>query len=85
MTLELLCKTKTNINLSQISKAIEFAQRITGFKNQGTKPIFGDFYFQLQAGVVVHAIEKASQAGLGDRVWTALAPEVIGKTGYEYL
>jgi len=85
MTLELLYKIKTGIDLSKISKVVDFAQRITGFKNQGTKPISGDFYFQLQAGVVIHAVEKANQAGLGDRVWAAFAPEVIGKTGYEYL
>ena len=85
MTLELLYKKKTNIDLSKISKVMRLAERITGFKNQGTKPISGDFYFQLQAGVVIHAVEKANQAGLGDRVWAAFAPEVIGKKGYEYL
>lgn len=85
MALEFLYKIRTSIDLSQISRVVEFAQRITRFKNQGTKPISGDFYFQMQSGVVIHAIEKASEAGLGDRVWAAFAPEVIGKTGYEYL
>jgi len=85
MALELLYKIPTNVDLSQISRVVELAQRISRFKNQGTKPITGDFYFQMQVGVVIHAIEKMAEAGLGDRTWAAFAPEVIGKTGYEYL
>jgi isopropylmalate/homocitrate/citramalate synthase len=27
----------------------------------------------------------ARKAGLGDRVWAAFSPEIIGKKGYEYL
>jgi isopropylmalate/homocitrate/citramalate synthase len=27
----------------------------------------------------------ARKAGLGDRVWAAFSPEMIGKKGYEYL
>jgi isopropylmalate/homocitrate/citramalate synthase len=61
------------------------AQRISRYKNQGTKPITGDFYFQLQAGVVIHAVEKIAEAGLGSRTWAAFAPEMIGKSDYQYL
>jgi isopropylmalate/homocitrate/citramalate synthase len=61
------------------------ATRITRFKNQGTKPIIGDFYFRLQAGVVIHAVEKIAEAGLGSRTWAAFAPEIIVKSDYEYL
>jgi isopropylmalate/homocitrate/citramalate synthase len=39
----------------------------------------------MQAGVVIHAIEQIAEAGLGDRTWAAFAPEMIGKSGYEYL
>lgn len=85
MALELLYKIETSIDLSQISRVVELAQRITRYKNQGTKPITGDFYFQMQAGVVIHAIEKIAEADLGDSTWGAFAPEIIGKTGYEYL
>ncbi len=85
MALELLYKIPTSIDLSQISRVCELAQRISRFKNQGTKPISGEFYFQLQAGVVIHAVEKMAEAGLGSRTWAAFAPEIIGKNGYEYL
>ncbi|MEN8246423.1 MAG: hypothetical protein ABFS43_16160 [Thermodesulfobacteriota bacterium] len=85
MALELLYKIPTNIELSGLSRVCHLAQRITGYKNQGTKPITGDFYFQLQAGVVIHAVQKIADAGLGDRTWAAFAPEVIGKSGYEFL
>lgn len=85
MALELLLKKKTNIDLSQLTRVTNLAQRISGFKNQGTKAVTGDFYFQMHPGIAVHAIEKAREAGLGDRVWAAFAPEVIGKKGYEYL
>ena len=85
MALELLYKIETNIDLSQISRVAELAQRISRFKNQGTKPVTGDFYFKMQAGVVIHAIEQIAEAGLGDRTWAAFAPEMIGKSGYEYL
>jgi methanogen homocitrate synthase len=85
MALNLLYQIPTNIELSQLSRVCHLAQRITGYKNQGTKPITGDFYFQLQAGVVIHAVQKIADAGLGDRTWAAFAPEVIGKSGYEFL
>jgi isopropylmalate/homocitrate/citramalate synthase len=85
MALELLYNIPTNIDLSQLSRVCHLAQRITGYKNQGTKPITGDFYFQLQAGVVIHAVQKIAEAGLGDRTWAAFAPEVIGKSDYEFL
>jgi isopropylmalate/homocitrate/citramalate synthase len=85
MALELLYKIPTSIDLSQISRACELAQRISRYKNQGTKPITGDFYFQLQAGVVIHAVEKIAEAGLGSRTWAAFAPEMIGKSDYQYL
>jgi isopropylmalate/homocitrate/citramalate synthase len=85
MALEILLKIKTNINLSQLNRVVKLAQRISGFKNQGTKSVTGDFYFQIHPGIAIHAIEKAREAGLGDRVWAAFAPEVIGKKGYEYL
>ena len=85
MAMELLYQIPTNIDLSQLSRVAHLAQRITGFKNQGTKAITGDFYFQLQAGVVIHAVQKIAEAGLGDRTWAAFAPEVIGKSGYEFL
>lgn len=85
MALELLYKIPTSVDLSQISRVCELAQRISGYKNQGTKPITGDFYFQLQAGVVIHAVEKIAEGGLGTRTWAAFAPEVIGKSDYEYL
>ncbi len=85
MALELLYRIPTSIDLSQISRACELAQRISRYKNQGTKPVSGDFYFQLQAGVVIHAVEKIAEAGLGSRTWAAFAPEMIGKSGYQYL
>ena len=85
MALELLYKIPTSVDLSQISRVCELAQRISRYKNQGTKPISGDFYFQLQAGVVIHAVEKIAEGGLGSRTWAAFAPEMIGKSGYEYL
>ncbi len=85
MALELLYKIKTSIDLSQISRVTELAQRISRYKNQGTKPVTGDFYFKMQAGVVIHAIEQMADAGLGNRTWAAFAPEMIGKSGYEYL
>jgi methanogen homocitrate synthase len=85
MAMKLLYDIPTNIDLSQLSRVAHLSQRITGFKNQGTKPITGDFYFQLQAGVVIHAVQKIAEAGLGDRTWAAFAPEMIGKSGYEFL
>lgn len=85
MALELLYRIPTSIDLSQISRVCELAQRISRYKNQGTKPVTGDFYFQLQAGVVIHAVEKIAEAGLGTRTWAAFAPEVIGKSDYTYL
>jgi isopropylmalate/homocitrate/citramalate synthase len=39
----------------------------------------------MEAGISIHAIEMARKAGLGDRVWAAFSPEMIGKKGYEYL
>ena len=85
MALEILLKKKTRIKLSELTRVFKLAQRISGFKNQGTKSVTGDFYFQIHPGIAVHAIEKAREAGLGERVWAAFAPEVIGKKGYEYL
>jgi isopropylmalate/homocitrate/citramalate synthase len=39
----------------------------------------------MEAGISIHVIEMARKAGLGDRVWAAFSPEMIGKKGYEYL
>ena len=85
MALEILLKKNTRIKLSELTRVFKLAQRISGFENQGTKSVTGDFYFQIHPGIAVHAIEKAREAGLGERVWAAFAPEVIGKKGYEYL
>ncbi|UCE53633.1 MAG: hypothetical protein JSV31_31080 [Desulfobacterales bacterium] len=85
MMMALQLKKPTNIDLSQLYRVAKLAEQITGFKPSGTKPVTGDFYFQMEAGISIHAIEKARNAGLGDRVWAAFAPEMIGKKGYEYL
>ena len=85
MMMALQLKRPTNIDLSQLYRVSKLAEQITGFETKGTKPITGDYYFQMEAGISIHAIEKAREAGLGDRVWAAFAPEMIGKKGYEYL
>ena len=85
MMMALQLKKPTNIDLSQLYRVTKLAQQITGFKPGGTKPVTGDYYFQMEAGISIHAIEKARKAGLGDRVWAAFSPEMIGKKGYEYL
>ena len=85
MMMALQLKKPTNIDLSQLYRVTQLAQQITGFKPGGTKPVTGDYYFQMEAGISIHAIEKARKAGLGDRVWAAFSPEMIGKKGYEYL
>lgn len=85
MALEILLKVKTRIDLSQLTRVFRLTEKISGFKNQGTKSVTGDFYFQIHPGIAVHAIERAKEAGLGERVWAAFAPEVIGKKGYHYL
>ena len=85
MMMALQLKKPTNIDLSQLYRVTQLAQQITGFKPGGTKPVTGDYYFQMEAGISIHAIEMARKAGLGDRVWAAFSPEMIGKKGYEYL
>ena len=85
MMMALQLKKPTNIDLSQLYRVTKLAEQIAGFKTSGTKPITGDYYFQMEAGISIHAIEMARKAGLGDRVWAAFAPEMIGKKGYEYL
>jgi len=85
MMMALQLKKPTNIDLSQLYRVTKLAEQITGFKTGGTKPITGDYYFQMEAGISIHAIEMARKAGLGDRVWAAFSPEMIGKKGYEYL
>jgi isopropylmalate/homocitrate/citramalate synthase len=85
MMMALQLKKPTNIDLSQLYRVTKLAEQITGFKTGGTKPITGDYYFKMEAGISIHAIEMARKAGLGDRVWAAFSPEMIGKKGYEYL
>ena len=85
MMMALQLKKPTNIDLSQLYRVTKLAEQISGFKPSGTKPITGDYYFQMEAGISIHAIEMARKAGLGDRVWAAFSPEIIGKEGYEYL
>jgi isopropylmalate/homocitrate/citramalate synthase len=85
MMMALQLKKPTNIDLSQLNRVTKLAEQISGFKPSGTKPITGDYYFKMAAGISIHAIEKAREAGLGDRVWAAFAPEMIGKKDYEYL
>jgi len=85
MMMALQLKTPTNIDLTQLYRVTKLAEQITGFKPSGTKPVTGDYYFQMEAGISIHAIEMARKAGLGDRVWAAFSPEIIGKKGYEYL
>ena len=86
MALAILLKVKTNIDLSQLTRVSKIAEKISKFKTAGTKPITGDFYFKMEVGVTVHAVEAAAQAGLGSRcIIGAFAPEVIGKKGYEYI
>jgi len=85
MMMALQLKKPTNIDLSQLYRVTKLAEQITRFKPSGTKPVTGDYYFQMEAGISIHAIEMARKAGLGDRVWAAFSPEMIGKKGYEYL
>jgi methanogen homocitrate synthase len=86
MALEIMMKVKTNIDLSQLARVTQLAEQISRFKTAGTKPITGDFYFKMEPGVTIHAVEMAQQAGLGSRcIIGAFAPEVIGKKGYEYI
>jgi methanogen homocitrate synthase len=85
MMMELQLKNPTNIDISQLNRVSKIAEQITQFKPSGIKPITGDYYFQMEAGISIHAIEMAKKDGLGDRVWAAFAPEMIGKKGYEYL
>jgi len=85
MMMALQLKKPTHIDLSQLYRVTRLAEQITGFKTSGTKPITGDYYFKMEAGISIHAIEMARKAGLGDRVWAAFSPEMIGKKGYEYL
>jgi methanogen homocitrate synthase len=85
MIAALQLKRPTNIDISQLYRVCKLAEQITGFSVKGTKPITGDYYFKMEAGISIHAIEMAKKAGLGDRVWAAFAPEMIGKNGYEYL
>lgn len=85
MMMALQLKKPTKIDLSQLYRVTKLAEQITRFRLAGTKPVTGEFYFQMAAGISIHAIEMARKAGLGDRVWAAFAPEVIGKKGYEYL
>jgi len=86
MALEILLKIKTNIDLSQINRVSKLAQKISRFKPSGTKPVTGEYYFMIEPGVTIHAIEKAREAGLGHRaIIGAFAPEIIGKKDIEYI
>jgi methanogen homocitrate synthase len=86
VALELLFKVKTNIDLPQLNRICKLARKISGFNPSGTKPVTGDYYFMMEPGVTIHAIEKAREAGLGRRaIIGAFAPEIIGKKDVEYL
>jgi len=86
VALEILLKVKTNIDLSQLTRICKLARNISRFNPSGTKPVTGDFYFMMEPGVTIHAIEKAREAGLGRRaIIGAFAPEIIGKKDVEYL
>ena len=86
VALELLLKVKTNIDLSQLNRISKLARNISKFEPSGTKPVTGDYYFMMEPGVTIHAIEKAREAGLGRRaIIGAFAPEIIGKKDVEYL
>ena len=86
MALEILLKIKTNIDLSELYRISQLAQSISKFKPSGTKPITGDYYFMMEPGVTIHAIERAREAGLGRRaIIGAFAPELIGKKDVEYI
>ena len=86
VALELLLKVKTNIDLSQLNRISKLARNISKFEPSGTKPVTGDYYFMMEPGVTIHAIEKARGAGLGRRaIIGAFAPEIIGKKDVEYV
>ena len=86
VALEILLKVKTNIDLSQLNRICNLARQISRFSPSGTKPVTGDYYFMMEPGVTIHAIEKAREAGLGRRaIIGAFAPEIIGKKDVEYL
>jgi len=84
--LDVLLKVKTNINLSQLTRVCKLAEQISGYKNQGTKAVTGDYYFMMEPGVTIHAVETMRKSGLGSKgIIGAIAPEMIGKKGYEYI
>lgn len=86
VALEILLKVKTNIDLSKLNRICKLARQISRFSPSGTKPVTGDYYFMMEPGVTIHAIEKAREAGLGRRaIIGAFAPEIIGKKDVEYL
>jgi len=86
MGLKVLLKAQTNIDTTQLTHIRRLAEKISGFKNQGTKPITGDFYFMLETGVGVHAIEAMRRSGFGgNAIMAAFAPKLIGKKGYEFI
>ena len=86
VALELLLKVKTNIDLSQLNRISKLARNISKFEPSGTKPVTGDYYFMMEPGVTIHAIERAREAGLGRRaIIGAFAPEIIGKKDVEYV
>lgn len=86
MALEILLKIKTNIDLSQLARVTKLAEQISKHKTSGTKAITGDYYFMMEPGVTIHAVETAQKAGLGSRaIIGAFAPEIIGKKDYEYI
>jgi isopropylmalate/homocitrate/citramalate synthase len=82
MALQVLMKIKTNIDLSQLSKISKLTEKISKFTPSGTKPITGDYYFMKPIGTAMHAEEKSLAAGYF--IGAAFAPEIIGKSGYEY-
>jgi methanogen homocitrate synthase len=82
MMMALQLKEPSKIDLSQLYRVTKLAEQISGFKPSGTKPITGEHYFQMEAGISIHATELARKAGLG---WAAFSPEMIGRKGYEYL
>lgn len=84
MALECLAGVKTNVRKELFMWITNYVADISKVPIPPSKPIVGDNYFKMEAGISVHALQRFNEVGF-EGPFMGFAPQVVGREGYDYL